>query len=240
MCLQNAPSKSSPELFPSVAVSHSQLYRSRFNPPRFLFANSKKWIPMPPQLVIADDCGFLGNRLIVCGHLIAFCEEFGFDLWMYNLRDAAPNYLELRDNKHCRFPAARRSKLELLPVPMMRNLSHVAGRCLRKLRLRVPLTQQITAMEPDPSTLTDTILDDDFARKVRNKYCTFLFGWRFRNYDLFHVHQETIRRWNRLVPALEENLGQFLRTVREPRVTLVGVHITQILRFDLRQDTWIQ
>lgn len=178
-----------------------------------------------PQLVIADDLGFLGNRLIVCGHLMAFCEEYGFDLWMYNLRDAAPNYRELHNNLHCRFPASGRSGWERFPVRLLRGVSRLSGRTLRKTRMHLPVIQQITASEPDPQKLTDTLLDEQFAFQVRQKHCTLLFGWRFRNYELFEKHQETIRQWNRLIPELEEATRQFLEGVRTSGTTLVGVHI---------------
>jgi hypothetical protein len=178
-----------------------------------------------PQLVIADDLGFLGNRLIVCGHLMAFCLEHRFDLWMYNLRESAPNYRQLQHNVHCRFPAAGRSMWEFLPVHLARGLSRFSGRALRKSGLRAPAIQQITAAQPDPTRLTDTLLDDAFAERVRRKHCTILFGWRFRNYELFEKHQETIRTWNRLNSELEETVHHFLSGVREPGSTLVGVHI---------------
>lgn len=149
------------------------------------------------RLILAEAPGQLGNQLFLFAHLIAFGKEFG--LPVYNapfqryrehfrgtLTGAIPNFQPAHHSEQASRLAVKHSERACRAVNLI-------GRSVRKSYSESGrIFAHITCKGDSPEYDID-LASSDFRRTIELAKATFLFGWRFRNYQLLKIHEDVIR-----------------------------------------------
>lgn len=180
------------------------------------------------MIILAEETGRLGNRVILFAHLIAFCREHGLTLLNPSFGNYADFFIGTSNRRICRYPSTGHSS-QSNPDPRRRLycIANLAGRTLRRAGIQNRFVGTASAGYDD-ITEGDVNLDDPaIARPLLHARHSFLFGFRFRCYDLFAKHQDEIRAFFSPSPPVANVVTDFIARSRKDVDRLVGVHIRQ-------------
>jgi hypothetical protein len=178
------------------------------------------------MLLIAEKCGRLGNRLLQFSHLIAFCAEYGAVLHNPAFEDYAMDFFGSAGACVPTFPKRSGVIARFLPRRGAFLAANIAGRLARRYRLNNALIATTTTLGDTPEFDVDPA-DPNVRQALMGSTCVFVFGWRYRNDELFHKHQEVIRRYFRPIERIQRQIDTCLHNLREHVDVVVGVHIRQ-------------
>ncbi len=178
-----------------------------------------------PTLVVAEKSGQLGNQLILFSHLIALAQE-------YQLRVSNPSFADY--SRH--FAGTHRSLYPVYPfvaqrpssIGLQRLLFRATNIYARGMRKGYwgGRSRAFIATLGDTPAFDKNLSEPPCLDAIRSNGRTFLFGWRYRNYELFYKHSDIIREFFKPV-AHEEVIVPFVNRLREKFDVIVALHIRQ-------------
>jgi hypothetical protein len=176
------------------------------------------------MIVIARKWGLMCNQIFTMGHAIAASLECGTRVINPAFQDYASDFVHLKDDPLCRFPAKS-------PIPLAdgctARLMRTAGAKLSELIPRFHLSTRV-ARSITIGWHGECRLDDEQTRRYIDRTCLlFLDGWLFKAPAWFEKHGQAIREFFAPLPELEARAAAAAGRARENCDVLVGVHIRQ-------------
>lgn len=175
--------------------------------------------------MVVEKSGQLGNQLILFSHLIALAEELGICVANPSFVDYSFAFKGTRDVLFPAFPPtlSRAWSSRHLQDLIFRATNIYARGARRGYWGRGAHFIETPGVTPefDKDLSQSPYLEAIMANKV-----TFLFGWRYRSYELFHKHSDLIRDFFTPV-AHQEQIRRYMGALRERFDVLVAVHIRQ-------------
>ena len=178
------------------------------------------------SLVVAERCGQLGNQLILFSHLIALAEEYGLNVYNPAFWGYADAFAGTQQAVVPTYPARR----SLAAPDWLRKAAfrttNLHARALRRGYLPpLPKCALIETLGLTPDYDKDLSTPENRAVIAANRF-VYLFGWRYRSFDLFHKHAEIIRDFFRPVRH-QDMVERFIAALRARYEVLIAVHVRQ-------------
>lgn len=177
-------------------------------------------------LVVAEKCGQLGNRLLLSAHIISLAAEHGFTVWNPAFCDYAIYFAGAATSRICRFPCAAPLPCNFVPRHVAFCAVNTTARALRRVYRKNSLYTVVSCGGCDPSFDVDLSLPPLIDELRGTRFC-LLFGWRYRNYDIFHRHADLVRRYFTPIRSIAKSVNRTVSAARRKGAYLVGVHIRQ-------------
>lgn len=182
-----------------------------------------------PHLIVAESSGQLGNQLFLFAHLFSVARELNVSLHNPPFNKYRRHFLGPAEGHYASFtaqePAGRSKVLELISDPNQERIINYSARMIRRcVPSQNQFIQHLTCKGVSPEYDID-VGSASCMKFLRNAPITFLFGWRFRSYDLFKKHSPSIKEYFRF--SDNETADQFIRNLRQEHDFVLAVHVRQ-------------
>ena len=174
-------------------------------------------------LVTTDNPGRLGNLITRHGHLLAYCLENGYWLIDYSFLELGAWFPNLRRNLLYGYPVIPVGRMPKFLVKAGFRLARITHRVLGRKKL--PLTSEWLYCRHAPYPEVTDLSAAEFIESTRAAWALLLGGYIYRANELFKKHADDIRAQFKVAPEIQEEVGRFLSQLREPEVSVIGVHV---------------
>ena len=178
-----------------------------------------------PRLIVGDRLGQLGNQQILFAHLIAFAQEFEWEVEFPAFYEHRSAFWGPSHGNTTRFPIAHNAlpKRKEISCKVRFTIMNLVSRALRRV---APVTGRAIPSIACGGHTPDYDIDLSEMRyrsKIDRSFATLLFGWRFRNHELLAKHADTIRFY--LAFHARPEVDAYLQDARSDGARICGVHI---------------
>ncbi len=176
------------------------------------------------MIVIARKWGLMCNQIFTMAHAMAAALECGTSVLNPAFKDYSMNFIHLKDDPLCRFPARN-------PLPVLSTwaagLFRTPGAYVSDLIPRYHLSTRVARTIP-VGWHDECRLDSEQTRGyISRTWILILDGWQFKAPTWFEKHSEAIRGFFAPLPELEARAAAATSRARDGCDVLVGMHIRQ-------------
>jgi len=180
------------------------------------------------RLIVAESSGQLGNQIILFAHLIALAEEFGFSVTNPAFHAYRAHFSGARLGLIASYPNTSGGSVEKYLTALVRpdQIHRTSNLTCRSLRRLLPASNLVVSHLSCQGHSPEFDIDLSSAENMailRRSALTLLFGWRYRNYDLFLKHEDRIRDY---FSFYDQSAAQSLVCQFRQRVdNVIGIHV---------------
>jgi hypothetical protein len=175
----------------------------------------------------------MGNRLALFANLVAFAEEYGYDLMNVTFHSYAAMFEATRRDVFCRYPPAKGpSWLDLIPgvggaIRKTRIFYHVI-RGISRLNEEWPVFgRKAVTLREGRGQLIILLESPEIQSRIAEARVVFVYGFIFRAPAAMRKHAAKVRDYFRPVAVYEQASSQAVAALRQQGEVVIGVHIRQ-------------